>query len=1081
MIIALATVLGLVTAAVPAVVAADTATDQINAITMPTQGKGNLALESSIVVLSQAADGTLFAGVRDDSGGYRWNVEQGERLYAVFTSTNGYDWTEGYKVSWSDNLSGYGDDPIVAIVPVPDYSKNNTIVYMATQNFVYVSTNGGKTFTTLDAVPGVIYVDNVNYITSLDVAANPTAGTGYVVLVGTAPYTLAEEGGVFTYNENGLAMWKDKQVGNVISYATSFSASPDVYAVKFSVNYATDKVILAVTGDATSGVLTIRGTGGQWGVESLDCAIPVDVTSAKIVLPADYNCISNPVSYIKTYTNIYKVTSIQSPGDPSRKDIGPSDVNEIYDIALSGSQLLAATNATDGGVQVYSSTNPGGYSPAWTPSYKQPIGASNAFLATGTLGTFVACQEGYAKPSGVSKLVAGASGNMAWNGVGLIDTQIATKEYFETSWIGGPVWTEASPNNKVDNTIFMVTYSDYGRPMMVWRTANGGTTWDMICADALGMGDANVSPISDVMDLMELTATYSILTVRTAPTFSNTANSTSQVVYMLGQNNAKEEQWLFKSTDAGNTWKPIIAMPNSNGYYSCTAWCVVNDTTVILADSDGYIYITTDNGYSWTDGALTAYEGTVTSLKYYKDATLGLVVLAGVVDSDDIGVVFISTDGGTTFCQVGTSLAAFDEGDGPAAELVQVDFDNNFNTNYIIYTAFGSDFDEWVYDDGFVKEEQGEAGIWRTTVNTIDPTSSSLWTKIVSTADFSSMVPAFDSSSAADSHARKLYATAFEVGPENTVYVTVMLFDIDLTADTKSITWGGFIRCLDGTAASTSWDFVSSSLPGYGGLWTASIVAGSNNIFTIGYRYEDTGPGSDPTASDLRLLNYKDTLAGTAGSLVPASGAKDAGTISGDKVNVPLSWGNLSGTSYEWEVALDSNFDSIVASGDASKSSAIAAGLEMGTTYYWRVRATEPVAGKWSAATSFTTKSEKSGAPTLISPTNGDKTGKAPIFTWTAVSGATSYKIQAATDSGFTSLAVDKTATTTAYESDELDSDTYYWRVKAVTSSGDSDWSATGAFAVTDSADDDGSSTPAWVWVLIVMASCWRSSYWYSF
>ena len=115
-LIALVTVFGLVAAVVPTVVSAATATDQITAMTMPTQGRGNLALDTSIVALSQAADGTLFAGVRDDSGAVRWPVAQGNRLYAVFTSTNGYDWTEGFKIPWDDNISSAsGNDPIIAI------------------------------------------------------------------------------------------------------------------------------------------------------------------------------------------------------------------------------------------------------------------------------------------------------------------------------------------------------------------------------------------------------------------------------------------------------------------------------------------------------------------------------------------------------------------------------------------------------------------------------------------------------------------------------------------------------------------------------------------------------------------------------------------------------------------------------------------------------------------------------------------------------------------------------------------------------------------------------------------------------
>jgi phosphodiesterase/alkaline phosphatase D-like protein len=239
-------------------------------------------------------------------------------------------------------------------------------------------------------------------------------------------------------------------------------------------------------------------------------------------------------------------------------------------------------------------------------------------------------------------------------------------------------------------------------------------------------------------------------------------------------------------------------------------------------------------------------------------------------------------------------------------------------------------------------------------------------------------------------------------------------------------------------------------------------VPGSSNLFTIGARYDGhTG------LLDLRLLNYADTLASQAGNMVPASGAKGVGTISGGLVNVPLSWGGISGTEYKWQVAIDSTFDTIVKEGTASTASATATGLQTGTTYYWRVKATQPSAGPWSATVSFTTASTVSGAPTLISPANSAIVTGAPIFTWSTVTGATSYKIQVATDSGFTSITKETTATTNVYASDKLSNNVYFWRVQATVGSDTTAWSATGAFTV--GAATTSSSTPAWVWVLIVL------------
>ena len=1089
------TVFGLVAAVVPTVVSAATATDQITAMTMPTQGRGNLALDTSIVALSQAADGTLFAGVRDDSGAVRWPVAQGNRLYAVFTSTNGYDWTEGFKIPWDDNISSAsGNDPIIAIAPVPDYSSNNSIVYMATEKFVYVSANGGKTFTRIDAVPGVTYNNEITDITSLDVVANPSPATGYVVVVGTTGgLNASTASGVFTYNEGGVPMWRDKMIGNDVYTTNSY----DVYAVKFSAGYtaSNDKVLLAVyaTNSSTSGVLTIRGTLGAWGVETLDAAIPVSVTAAKIALPADYNWISNPVSYVKTATNVYKITSIQSPGAPTVRDLAFPITSYIEDIAVSGSgsstQALVAAFDGNNGVQVFKGTGISIYAPAWTPSYKQPIGDGSygAYLAVGITGTFVAANGNGPTPSGVSKLVAGAAG-MAWNGVGLIDTIIATRQYFGNPMTGGPVWVEASPNNKVDNTVFMVTNAD-DQPICVWRTSDGGTTWDLVNVGRLSiaMGNADINyatddladQIIDPEDVWADSDSSDLLSVRTSPTFSNSVNSTSQVVFMLGNkvaaNGSVIGEWLFKSYDAGNTWAPIIAMPNhGSSSFLATAWCVVNDNTVLLGDDSGYVYKTTDNGFSWTDGSLTSgTDGTITSLKYY-NATTGLIVLAGIsqvwnTDVNNLVQVWISTDGAASFTQVGTSLATILIGDYSSYTPVMVDFDNNWNTNHMIYAAFGGTFDTWNYINGsWTKALQQAAGVWRSPVVVSDPTSS-IWTTIVNTGDFAGMVPAeVANTSIITTTSRDLWPTALEVGPENTIYVPIVFYDEALGVNT----WGGFIRCLDGTAASTKWDFTDTSLPGYGGLWTASIVAGSNNIFTIGYRYDDSvvGEGEGTTTNgliDLRLLNYVDTLASKAGGMVPASGAKGVGTISNGMANVPLTWGNLSGTSYKWQIALDSTFDNIVKEGIASSSTATATGLALGTTYYWRVKAIEPAEGPWSSAVSFTTASTVSGAPILTSPANGATISETkPLFTWTSVAGATSYKIQIATDAAFTSITKEATSASAFYAAtDKLSNGVYYWRVQATVGSDTTAWGS-GAFTVGAATT---SSTPAWVWVLIVL------------
>jgi hypothetical protein len=88
--------------------------------------------------------------------------------------------------------------------------------------------------------------------------------------------------------------------------------------------------------------------------------------------------------------------------------------------------------------------------------------------------------------------------------------------------------------------------------------------------------------------------------------------------------------------------------------------------------------------------------------------------------------------------------------------------------------------------------------------------------------------------------------------------------------------------------------------------------------------------------------------------------------------------------------------------------------------------------------------------PTLVSPADrASNVSRTPTLTWTASTGATSYKVQVSTNSTFTALVVDQSgvsstslAITTALASRR----TLYWRVQAVNGTTTSAWSAARRF-----------------------------------
>lgn len=86
---------------------------------------------------------------------------------------------------------------------------------------------------------------------------------------------------------------------------------------------------------------------------------------------------------------------------------------------------------------------------------------------------------------------------------------------------------------------------------------------------------------------------------------------------------------------------------------------------------------------------------------------------------------------------------------------------------------------------------------------------------------------------------------------------------------------------------------------------------------------------------------------------------------------------------------------------------------------------------------------EPPAVPTLTSPADGATVADAtPDLTWSAVTGAASYDVQIASDSGFATIVQLETGvTTTTLTVDTLAEGTYYWRVRSVDIDGPSAWS----------------------------------------
>ena len=174
-----------------------------------------------------------------------------------------------------------------------------------------------------------------------------------------------------------------------------------------------------------------------------------------------------------------------------------------------------------------------------------------------------------------------------------------------------------------------------------------------------------------------------------------------------------------------------------------------------------------------------------------------------------------------------------------------------------------------------------------------------------------------------------------------------------------------------------------------------------------------------------------------------------------NSINIPraplMDWGNVSNAdTYRIQISASNAFtNNIVDEGNltASEYQVGPLILNYGTTYYWRVNGTNINGiGAWSVTYSFTTETVLPPAPALVSPANNSTgTTQTPTLDWNNVSGALTYGLQVATDTGFSNTVVNLTNLTVSQYTIPASVLTigtkYYWRANAVNVNGTGDWS----------------------------------------
>jgi hypothetical protein len=481
---------------------------------------------------------------------------------------------------------------------------------------------------------------------------------------------------------------------------------------------------------------------------------------------------------------------------------------------------------------------------------------------------------------------------------------------------------------------------------------------------------------------------------------------------------------IYRSTDGGGRFKAQLDVPGAAWF----GWRVIDSSTLIVGATNE-VYLTSNNGTTWTKktaGLTTA--GVVATLALSPDYDSDETMLCGTT----AGKVFKSTNGGSKW----TSITKGDE---------------KFDTGGTVYVAFHPDFADNETFFGAGSDGNADMVISRYTDEWED-----IFMGYEGTTGYTTITGG---------------ATGLVVAGDGTLYATHSDGD-----------YKGMFRTLNPTTSDTSKvSFEHVDKDAEYALGHFMMTPGSNILWGASYNWSGTAWASDVWA-------YEDTLTGKPGLSSPSDGSD-----TGREDSATLSWKEMDGAKqYDIWVDTDPGFKTDPIKKTTELSNLKVTGLEDGQTYYWKVRvsAGEPVKSNWSSVWSFSTAL---GAPQWNpfvggvpeSPVNGaTNLPLTPTFAWNAADWATGYEFVLAKDAAFSDAVVSKTGanalTGTVYLSEATlaNSTTYYWKVRAISKTTNSEW-ATAVFTteatppappkppVTPTPTPVDTSTPMYIWVII--------------
>jgi hypothetical protein len=888
--------------------------------TVAATGWAIAAVDNSVIAVSPDG-GTLFAG--DPVGN------------TVYRSTNGGTF-------WTAATIGLAADP-VAMVVSPQYESDLTL-FVATATMVYISTNGGVTFSQFTAA-----LAGTEVYTSL--AISPTYQSDGLLIAGTSDGADDTFGDCYVYGRPATFGW------------VALALNEDVTSVAFSPNFPTDATVLAV-GSGEVAVGTRLHASVNFG--AFDATIPVaainlatelgdaDVAANAIVdsdiaLPSDYNGVSVLTRrvYVSTVSgvadDVYRVTM----NVPQALGV----LADVETLAFSGTiaagTLIGGAAAT---ANVYYCLNPtatAGW--LWYPNTTAPTGATNTRVVLAP--DFATSNRVYVGTTGAESAVsvsddAGAN----FYQVGLIHTTLSAIDD-----------VVASPAYATDSTIFMVTSDGAATTDSLWKTVNGGTSW---------------------VRVLNFVTTSDDAIVRLSPDYA-----TDQTVYFAEQGAAAGDTSIRKSANGGFSWAAATS-PVAIGDL-----VVESATTIYVASAAaaGGVRKSANSGWTW----LTPPAGLPASALISITQAPNGDILVGTTANN----VYRSTDAGVTFLIVGavgvTATATAD---------IVLAFDANYDTNSTIYAGDASGGSAGVYrfvigtdtvwsqidggmcasceairvaSDGtlYATDSTIAAAAAGGIVRSLAPTTHILLVaatfeqvtfadglidaetlQSLSIAEGSNTLFAIDNSDGATLNRIYTYTdTLSAVSPE---MVSPLPDAVSPIPGGVALSWGHVTGATSyDYAVGTRSDFIGATVTNVFAPIVNANVANLANGVTYYWRVRVNTPVLGPY-SEGRAFGTQLGAAGTISPVLRQPG-EWAGTTTDVSLTPLFNWSDIAGAvGYRVQVATDAAFSNILIDKVLGNVTSLQSEEELAysTTYFWRVKAVGVgTSTDWSEAVGFTT------------------------------------------------------------------------------------------------------------------------------